>query len=150
MTEAYDFEKLARDIVASRLGALAEQAPAAAAEISTRIMVSALKSTAARQDPRLTVTAVCRGTMSGLMFINQDLSKSSARILKELDAVSQEAHFPIDDLMTWAMQGFAEVALLSGPDVVDAMGTAIEAELMGAGEVFNALCDVMRRKASSA
>ena len=52
--------------------------------------------------------------------------------------------------MTWAMQGFAEVALISGPDVIHAMGTAIEEELMGAGAVFNALCDEMRRKASSA
>ena len=93
MTETYDFEKLARDIVASRLSALAEQAPAAAAEIPRGSWSRAQKHRGT-PGPALDRGGGLPRHDGGLLFINQDLAKSSARILKELDAVSQKPICP--------------------------------------------------------
>ena len=144
--DGYDFEKLAREIVAGRLAGLAERAPETAAEITRRILISALQSTLTRQDPRQSVSAVCRGALGGLMLIDQDLAKAAPLILKELHAVSQEVPLAPEDLMTWAMEGLAEVAVVSGKQTEYSMHSAIEGSFMGAGEVFDRACAAARKK----
>lgn len=142
--DGYDFEKLAREIVAGRLGGLAERASETSAEIAKRILVSALQSTRTRQDPRETVTSICRGVLGGLMLIGQDLTQAAPLILKEMAFVSHEVPIPPDDLMTWAMEGFAQVAVITGPDLEHSMQLSIDAAFMGAGEVFVRACERAR------
>lgn len=142
--ESYDFEKLAREIVAGRLAGLAERAPETAAEIAKRILISALQSTGNKQDPRQSTAAICRGVLGGLMLINQDLSQAAPLILRELAAVSHEVPIANEDLMTWAMEGFASVAVLAGPEPEHAMQLAIDQAFMGAGEVFGKACEKAR------
>lgn len=148
--DGYDFEKLTREIVVSRFGDLAEKAPDAAAEVARKTLVTTLTGTATRQDPKVTVTAVCRGLLGGLLFINQDLAAAAVRVLRVLGDVAVDAHLSPEDLMTWAMEGFAAVAVVAGPDAEHAIETAIEQEFMGAGSVFTAACAAARAQKGAA
>jgi hypothetical protein len=147
--DGYNFEKLAREIVAGRLAGLADRAPEAAAEIAKRILIAALQSTREKQDPRESVEAICRGVLGGLMLINQDLSRAAPLILKELGHVSHEVPLSPEDLMTWAMDGFAQVAVLAGDDSPLKIENAIDASFMGAGRVFATACARERAKAGA-
>lgn len=138
--DGYDFEKLAREIVAGRMAGLAERAPETAAEITRRILISALQSTRTRQDPRQSVMAVSRGALGGLLLINQDLVAAAPLILKEMAAVAHEVPLSPEDLMTWSMEGMAQVAVVSGRQTEYSMSGAIEAAFMGAGAVFDKAC----------
>jgi hypothetical protein len=148
--EGYDFEKLAREIVAGRLAGLAERAPEAAAEIAKRILVAALQSTRTRQDPAKTTESVCRGVLGGLVLINQDLAAAAPLILKEMAHVSHDVPISPEDLMTWAMDGFGRVAVLAGPEAEHAIQMAIDREFHGAGEVFGKACEKARAGGAAA
>ncbi len=138
--EGYDFEKLTREIVVSQFGSLADKAPEAAAEMARKTLVTSLQGTAAKQDPHLTVAAVCRGLLGGLLFINQDLPSTVTRVLRALGEVAADVHLSPEDLMTWAMEGFAAVAVVAGAEAQSAIESAIEQDFMGAGGVFVAAC----------
>ena len=142
MDPAYDFEKLAREIVINRLAALGDKAAEAAGEEVRKILVPALKGT--KQDPKVTVAAVCRGVMGGLLLLNQDVAKAAAEVLGGLAHVAQEAPVSPEDLMTWAMDGMADVALLAGPEAMHAMESSIEERFMGAGSVFQQACQAKK------
>lgn len=144
--DGYDFEKLAREIVAGRLAGLAERAPETAAEIARRILVSALQSTRTRQEPARTVAAVCRGVLEGLLLINQDLAAAAPLILRQLAHVSHDVPLTPQDLMPWAMEGFAEAAVVAGPEPEHAMQLAIDRSFHGAGEVFGRACETARAR----
>ena len=137
--EEYDFEKLAREIVLSRLKG-SDKGPEGAAEILKQLIVGGVMGTRLRQAPRLTVSAVCRGIMSGMLLIEKDLPRTAVKILGELPVISNE--IPIDpaDLMTWAMEGIAAVAHMAGPAAQSSIQELIEEKFMGAGPVFGELC----------
>jgi hypothetical protein len=135
----YDFEKLAREITASRLKEVV-QAPAAAAEIASRIIVSGIASTKQRQNPRLTVLGVCRGVISGMLLGEKDLVATSVEILKKMAHLAQETHQDPADMMTWAMEGIAGVVVIAGPDIKLLVREALENNFMGTGEIFGELC----------
>ena len=147
--EGYDFEKLAREIAVSRLGGLGDKAATVAGEMAHTMLVSALKSTATRQDPRLTIVAICRGLLSGLLLGNQPLVDPAISILKELVNVSHDVPVTPEDLMTWAMQGFAEIAVIAGPEAAQSMESAIAENFMGAEGVFNKACAAARQKGAA-
>ena len=135
----YDFEKLAREIVASRLAEL-EKAPQAAGEIAKKIIVAAVQSTKVRQDPHLTVCAVCRGVLGGMLLINKNLPEAAVKVLQEMPAISHDVHLDPGDLMTWGMEGIASVCRMAGEGARHDVQVAIEESFMGAGEVFSEIC----------
>jgi hypothetical protein len=135
----YDFEKLAREIVISRLGAL-EGAPSAAAEIAKKIIVTGIRSTKVRQDPHMTVVAVCKGVLGGMLVLNKDLAETSVKVLKEIPQIAHEVPIDPSDLMTWGMEGIASVALMAGDAARSSIQERIEESFMGAGAVFSRLC----------
>ncbi len=139
----YDFEKLSREIIVSRLGPV-ENTPAASAEIARKIIVAAVLSTKERQDPRLTVAAVCRGIIDGLLLLNKDLAQPAVALLKLMHEIANEVPLDPADLMTWAMEGIAAAAATSGAQAQQAIQASIDETFMGAGEVFSRLCE--RRK----
>lgn len=137
MEPEYDFEKLAYEIVSSRLKE-AEDAPSAAGEIAKAMTVKGVAGTRGKQDPRATVVAVCRGTMRGLLILEKDLPAAAVAVLGHMGEVANDSGLDPADCMTWAMEGIAPVAKLSpaGPDPIRA---AIEEKFMGAGEVFDSV-----------
>lgn len=148
MEESFDFEKLAREIVASRLAGAAN-ADSAAAEIARKIIVTAVASTKVRQDPRLTVRAVCRGVMSGLLLLDQPMPPAAVAVLKQMPHVAQDVPLAPGDLMTWGMEGIAEAAAMAGLELQSKVHDEIEASFMGAGEVFKKLCERAARGAGA-
>ena len=138
-SEAYDFEKLAREITTSRLRG-ADGAPAAAAAIASQIIVAGVASTVCRQDPHLTVMGVCRGVMSGMLIIEQDLVATPVELLKTMASLAQETHLDPADLMTWAMEAIAAVIVMCHGDVQLQVREALEQNFMGTGEIFGELC----------
>lgn len=137
--EDYDFEKLAREIVASRLAG-AENAAPVVAEIAKKIIITGVSSTKVRQNPRATVAAVCRGLLGGLLLLDLPLADSAVAILHQMAGISADVPLDPGDLMTWGMEGMADVARLAGADAQSKIQDAIEAEFQGAGSVFGKLC----------
>ena len=135
----YDFEKLAREIVASRLPEL-EKAPEAAGEIAKKIITAAVLSTKGRQEARVTVAGVCRGVMSGMLMIDKNLPDAAVKVLQEMHAVSLAVHIEPGDLMTWGMEGIAAVGGLAGVETRQNVATALEESFMGVGPVFSEMC----------
>jgi len=140
MEQEYDFAKLAQEIVQERLRDLPNP-PAAAGEIARQIAVPAVTSTRLRQDPRLTVSATCRGVMEGMLLLEQDLGETAVSLLNQMAVISQDANLDPADCMTWAMEGMAPVCRLAPAHVRDSVRHAIEEHFMGAGEVFDRIID---------
>ena len=141
--EEYSFEKLAREIVLSRLKN-AEKAPQEAADTAKKIIIDGVTSTKGRQDPHLTVSGVCRGVMSGVLLNDQSLPETAVFLLGEMADVAQEVQLDPADLMTWGMEGIADVAVMASANAASSIQEQIEQRFMGVGEIFSQIC----RKAS--
>ena len=134
----YDFEKLAKEIVVAKLKDAADPV-AVAAEVVHKIAVSALAATGGRQEPRLTITAACRGVMGGMLLIEKDLPATAVALLGQMALIAQESNLDPAECMTWAMEGIAPVVKTAPLGSDDAVGAAIEEQFMGAREAFNAI-----------
>lgn len=141
----YDFEKLAREIVTSRLQEI-ESAPEVCGEIARKIIVAAVRGTKVRQEPRATVAAVCRGVMGGMLLLGKDLPRTAVCVLQQMAEISHELQFDPSDLMTWGMEGLAGVLPMAGPQAEHAVEEAVERAFMGAGETFRRVRDRARAK----
>lgn len=137
--DAFDFEKLAKELVTSRLSGVGN-VPAACAEVARKMIVSAVTSTGARQDPRKTVNDVCRGLISGALLLNKELPPIAVALLGETAVIANELALDPMEMMTWAMEGIAAVCHTAGADCESAVQEAIEQKFMGAGEAFAAAC----------
>lgn len=137
--DAFDFEKLAKEVVTGRLAEITD-VPAGCAEVARKMIVSAVTSTGTRQDPRKTVTDVCRGLMSGALLLNKELPPIAVALLSETATIANEVALDPMEMMTWAMEGIAAVCHVAGSNVENAVQEAIEAKFMGAGEAFSAAC----------
>lgn len=137
--DAFDFEKLAKEVVTGRLAEVGD-VPAACAEVARQMIVSAVTSTGTRQDPRKTVTDVCRGMMSGALLLNKDLPPVAVALLSETAGIANEVNIDPMEMMTWAIEGIAVVCHTAGANYESAVQEAIEAKFMGAGEAFAAAC----------
>ncbi|MBI2386628.1 MAG: hypothetical protein HYV14_11510 [Elusimicrobia bacterium] len=136
----FNLEKLAKEIVLDRLKDLPD-APAGAGLAALQILTQAVTATQARQAPRDTVVAVCRGLMSGMLLLGKDLPAAAVAILKQVNVVAETTQQDPAELMTWAIEGIAPVAKLAGLQTRYAVQEAIEASFMGAGQVFASTCE---------
>ena len=136
----FNLEKLAQQIVIERFEKVADVAEGAG-QVARKIVTQAVTGTLARQSPRISVTAVCRGLMSGMLLLNQDLPRTAVAILSQMGVVAEATHQDPADLMTWAMEGIAPIAKLSGQTSCEAVEHAIEAAFMGAGRAFASIRD---------
>lgn len=134
----YDFEKLGKEIVVSRFKDL-EDPYALAGEAARKIAVPAVTSTRDRQDPHLTIAAVCRGVAAGMVILGKDLPKTAVALLSQMAVVAVETNLDPAECMTWAMEGLAPVAKLAPGGAADAVRAAIDEHFMGAGQVFEQL-----------
>lgn len=141
----YDFEKLAREIVADRLKGLSN-VPDAAAEIAAKIILSAVESTRRRQDPSQSVAAVCRGVMSGLLLIEKPLPEPAVGLLSKMGDLAGQLGLDPGEMMTWAMTGIADVAVMAPGHGCYEISAAVERRFMGAGQVFDKLCEQARAR----
>jgi hypothetical protein len=136
----YNLEKLAKEIVIDCLKGT-DDAPSGAGEFARQFVTRAITSTQARQAPRDSVTATCRGLMSGMLLLEKDLPLTAVAILSQMNAVAVATHQDPAELMTWAMEGIAPIAKLAGDQTRAAIESSIEGSFMGAGQVFSRACE---------
>lgn len=135
----FNLETLAKEIVVDCLKSV-EDAPSGAGEVARQIVTKAITSTIAKQAPRDSVHAACRGLMSGMLLLEKDLPRTAVAILSQMSAVAVATHQDPAELMTWAMEGIAPIAKLAGGNAQAAIEEAIESSFMGAGQVFAQAC----------
>lgn len=146
-SDRLDLGKLAKEIVASRLKDVPDTA-AVAAEVVKKTIVAGVGAARARgEDPHLTVQDVCKGSMQGLMLIDKDLPTAAAAILGQLSDAAQELHLDPQELLTWALEGFAKLSAILQPEDLYKIRDGINKQYMGAGDVFDKLCKQEKQKA---
>ncbi len=136
----FNLEKLAKEIVIERLKGV-DDPPAGAGEVARKIVSSAVNGTAAHQAPHESVKAVCRGLMSGMLLLENDLPRTAVAILSQMSVVAGETHQDPAELMTWAMEGIAPIVSLAGGTMRDDVAAAIDSSFMGAGDAFKQVCE---------
>lgn len=146
--DGFNFEKLAREIVMSKLKNL-DQPGDTAAQVAEKIMVAAIKSTGERQHPMVTIIKVCRGCMSGIVIIDKDLTGAALALLKKVMPVSDQLKLDPESVMTWFLEGIAEVTPMVGTDTRNNIRYMIEEEFIGAGEIFSKLSEQAQSRPSS-
>jgi hypothetical protein len=136
----FNLEKLAKEIVIDCLTGV-EDAPSGAGEFARQILINAIVSTQSRQTPRDSVQAVCRGLMSGMLLLKKDLPRAAVAILGQMSAVAVACHQDPSELMSWALEGIAPIAMLAGGRTRDTVEAAVETAFMGAGRNFARACE---------
>lgn len=143
MVDIPDFEKQAKDAVAASITAGSSAGPA----LTTPIICQHL-SHAARmsKDPKPAVIAVCRGAMKALLLGGQSVPDAAMALMEALPNMSLMMRAGPEDLMSWVMEGIADVTPMAGPEVRDALRTKIEEKYMGASSIFDGFCDAAARR----
>ena len=77
--------------------------------------------------------------MAGMLLIEKDLVATSVELVKSMAHLAQETHLDPADMMTWAMEAIAAVAVLGNSDLRANVREALEHNFMGTGEVFGEL-----------
>lgn len=140
MTDSLNLGQLTQAMIVSRLQEV-HDAPAIAAEIARKTLVSGVRATqAAGQSPQDAVREVCKGTMAGLLLIEKDLPAGAVRVLQCIAETAQELHLDPSEMMTWAMEGIAAITPVLSHERRYAIRAAIEEAFLGAGEIFDGLC----------
>jgi len=138
-----DYEKQAREAVTSALGQISSGWPEKAALVTCQQISHAAQ---VAKDPRAAVVAVCRGAMSGVLLSNQSLPDTVLKVLQALPDTSLMMRSGAEALMSWVMEGVADVTPLAGPEIRDAISAKIDEKFMGAGAVFDAFCEKAKLK----
>lgn len=143
-----EVEKLAHSRIISGGLDAAERAPEAAAEIATKIAAEAVQSAKSSDEKRMTVRRICRGVMSGMLLLNKNLPDTAICLLKASAVMSQDLNLDPMDVMTWCLEGIADITPVAPPEARGAIAGRIEENFMGAGQIFGDFCDQARAKKS--
>jgi hypothetical protein len=141
MADIPDFEKQAKDAVAASIASgsgAAMTAPLICQQISHAAHVG--------PDPKLSVIAVCRGSMKAVLLGGQSVPDAAVALLTALPNTSLIMRAGPEELMSWVMEGVADVTPLAGPEVRDALRAKIEENFMGASTIFDGFCDTAARR----
>lgn len=140
----FDYEQQARHAVKTALASGTRATPAAMSKVVVNQVANAARAT---QDQRKAVMMVCFAALRDLHLLGMDLSEITIQILHELSHISLMVRVNPQDVMTWVMEGIAQVAVTAGDPVCIEMAKAIEHEFIGAGAAFSELCEKARGKA---
>ncbi len=146
-SDRLDLGKLTQEIVSSRLMDVADVS-AVVGEVVKKTIVAAVGAARARkEDPHLVVGDVCFGAMKGLMLIDKDLPAAASAILANLSEAANEVHVDPQEMLTWALEGFAKLTTVAQDDAIYKIRAAIDKQFMGAGDVLDKLCKQEKSKA---
>ncbi|MEQ1920403.1 MAG: hypothetical protein ABL955_14530 [Elusimicrobiota bacterium] len=141
MSDSPDIEKQAQDAVTESLKAGAPSAPVMCQQISHSCRVS--------KDPKSAVISVCRGSMNAVLLAGQSVPDATIALMEALPNTSLMMRTSPEDLMSWVMEGVADVTPMAGAEVRDAISARIEEKFMGASAIFNEFCEAALKKSRS-
>lgn len=144
MSSPADIEKQAKDAVTAAIGA----DPATGVAKSVAVICQQM-SHAARlhKQPKDAVVAVVRGSMNAALLAGQNLPDTAVALLDALPNTTLMMSAGPEELMTWIMEGIADVTPVAGPDVRDALRVRIEEKFMGASTIFDGFCEAAAKRA---
>jgi hypothetical protein len=143
MTDAADYEKLSKDAIVSLLKSGGDTGAPKVAALVCQLIAQAARGT---HDARASVTASVRGSMSGVIVGGPDLAEVSVKILETLPNMSLMSRVGPEEIMSAVLEGIADLTPLMPPNVKDSISAHLEEKFMGAGEVFDGLCQKARQK----
>lgn len=141
MADLSGLEKQAKDAVAAALAGDAG-VPAAVPVMCQQISHAART----HADPKPAVIAVCRGAMHAVLLGGRSVPDAAIGLMEALPNMSLMMRAGPEDLMSWVMEGVADVTPVAGVAVRDAVSARIEEKYMGASSIFNELCDAALKK----
>ncbi|PIR19774.1 MAG: hypothetical protein COV48_00110 [Elusimicrobia bacterium CG11_big_fil_rev_8_21_14_0_20_64_6] len=146
MTDILDLEKQAKDSVSAGIAS----DPMAGTARTVPIMCQHI-SHASRlsNDPKPAIVAVCRGSMNAVLLGGQSVPDAAVALLEALPNMSLMMRAGPEDLMSWVMEGIADVTPMAGVEVRDALRVKIEEKFMGASTIFDEFCEAALKKKSS-
>ncbi len=140
---ADDYEKQSKDAVAATIAGDPVAGP-----VRTVPVICQQLSHAARmsKDPKASVIAVCRGAMKAVLLGGQSVPDTAVALMEALPNMSLMMRAGPEDLMSWVMEGIADVTPMAGPEVRDALRARIEEKFMGASSIFEAYCEAASKR----
>ncbi len=138
MSDTPEIEKQAQDAVTACLKAGSPAAPVMCQHISHVARIS--------KDPKSAVIAVCRGSMNAVLLIGQSVPDAAIALMEALPNTSIMMRTSPEDLLSWVMEGVADVTPMAGAEVRDAVSAKIEEKFMGASAIFNEFCEAAQKK----
>ena len=138
MTDTPDFEKQAKDAVTASIKANSPTVPVICQQISHASRLS--------KDPKAAVVAVCRGSMNAILLGGQSVPDAAVALLEALPNTSLMMRTSPEDLMSWVMEGVADVTPMAGAEVRDAVCIKIEEKFMGASSIFVEFCEAALKR----
>lgn len=143
MSDTPDYEKQAKEAVAAVIAA----DPVAGAATTVPVMCQHISHAArASKDPKTAIVGVCRGAMQAVLLGGQKVPDAAVKLLEALPNTSLMMRTSPEDLMSWVLQGIADVTPMAGPEVRDELRTKIEEKFMGTGEIFDGFCEEAARR----
>ena len=134
---AEDFEKLAKDAIAA---VYAKDPLAPADQVAKAVAPLISRAGMASSDPHAPIVAVVKGAIGGVLLAGQSVPEAAIKTLEMLPNISLMTRSGPENLMSWVMEGVAEVMPLAGPAIQDEVRAKIEEKYMGASTLFDEQC----------
>ena len=143
MADITDYEKQAKEAVTACI----KSGPDAGAARTVPVMCQQIAHAArVNAEPKDAVVAVCRGSMNSLLLAGQNVPDAAVALLEALPGMSLMMRSGPEDLMSWVMEGIADVMPMAGAEVRDAVRARIEEKFMGASSIFDEFCQAADKK----
>lgn len=143
MTDSPDFEKQAKDAVAASIAADSAGGTALAVPVMCQHISHAAR---VSKDPKQAVVAVCRGSMNAVLLGGRNVPDAALALMEALPNISLMMRVGPEDLMSWVMEGTADVASFAGPEVREALSAKIAEKFMGASSIFDGFCEAALKR----
>lgn len=133
----FNINQLTKEMVCARLMEIPDPCDAAADIMKRTILVTLSGAPKPLTDAALAVVSdIVQGAMTGLILKEQDLIKGTLAALHKANEAALELSADPTIFMQAAMRGIADLRRFTERAKMDAVARAIDAEFMGAGQVF--------------
>lgn len=144
MADPTDFEAQAKDAVMACIKADPAGGAAKIVPVICQHLAHAARMT---KEPKNPVVAACRGGFNAVLLGGQSVPDAAIGVMEALSGMSLSMRTSPEDLMSWVMEGAADVMPMAGATVRDALHTRIEEKYMGASSIFGKFCEAAKNRA---
>ena len=143
MADPTTFETQAKDAVTACIKA---DPAGGVAKIVPVIVMQVAHAARVTKDPKDAVVAACRGGFNAVLLGGQSVPDGAIGVMDALPGMSLSMRTSPEDLMSWVMEGAADVMPMAGAAVRDALHTRIEEKYMGASSIFDKFCEAAKNR----
>jgi len=141
LMEWFNVGQLTKEMIITRLAEITDPVEASVQVLEKTLLITLKDIYQLTPGHRQLVVAACQGTMTALLLKELNLARGSVIILQRVNAVAHTLNLDPTDMMKLALHGIAHVRRGVTTQQIQQIGSAIDMEFMGAGEIFNSLCN---------